>query len=810
MTDLRPLFLDLYSAGTEGDLNRVIERHPALADPANWRPYGGTENNYAIIENQQASPVPALVEKVTNAIDAILMRRCREEGIAPTSPEAPQTVEAAVERFFPNQTDWDLPDAQRAQARDIQVIADGPTTDTSAIVYDRGTGQRPDDFERTFLSLVRGNKNAIPFVQGKYNMGGTGALVFCGKNRYQLVGSRHHQGGPFGFTLVRRHPVTAEERETRKNTWYEYLTLDGQIPRFEVGDSETLDLGLHGRQFDTGTVIKLYSYALPSGNRTFSRDLSRSINEYLFDPALPLLMVEKASRYPNDRALVRSIYGLRRDIEGSPYVETRFTETRAPDDIGTFKATVYVFRNRAEGRSAKETRDYVRREFFKNGMTVLFSQNGQVHGHYTTEFVTRTLKYHILKSHLLIHVDCSDLRMEFRNELFMASRDRIRGGDEAARLRALLAETLKGSRLKEIYRQRRQSVAVEGDDAQDLLRSLAKNLPLNSDLVRLLDQSLRLDRADPGRAPSQRTPRPSGTGDQSEDYVGNRFPSFLQVDVKGTDEDGTPTVQVPLGGARQVTLRSDVEDEYFDRTSEPGTLRIDLLDFRSSGAGGGGGHTPSDVTEVFDVTRSSPDQGAIRVRFAPKADLSVGDAARVRATLSGAGEDFEGVFWVRVTERQPSSKRPPTPPDPVVGLPDLVTVRETPGDGEKGWADVEAFGFDHRTVMHPDLDDTDALTAVYVNLDSRVLKDYKSKRRLKSREQMETAERRYISGVYFHTLFLYALNKSRGYEIRREAAEEGGEGEYQDLVSYLKDVFESAYAEFLLNFETSELMDALE
>jgi hypothetical protein len=32
------------------------------------------------------------------------------------------------------------------------------------------------------------NKNEIHFVQGKYNMGGRGAIVFCGKKGYQLIG----------------------------------------------------------------------------------------------------------------------------------------------------------------------------------------------------------------------------------------------------------------------------------------------------------------------------------------------------------------------------------------------------------------------------------------------------------------------------------------------------------------------------------------------------------------------------------------------------------------------------------------------
>src|SRR5438132_1578499 len=83
---------------------------------------------------------------------------------------------------------------------EIQILADGPPRNTSVIVYDNGEGQHPQDFDNTFLSLVRGNKNKIMFVQGKYNMGGSGSIVFCGKKGYQLIASKKFDGkGQFGF-----------------------------------------------------------------------------------------------------------------------------------------------------------------------------------------------------------------------------------------------------------------------------------------------------------------------------------------------------------------------------------------------------------------------------------------------------------------------------------------------------------------------------------------------------------------------------------------------------------------------------------
>lgn len=140
-------------------------------------------------------------------------------------------------------------------------------------IYDDGEGQHPENFEKTFLSLLQGNKNEIAFVQGKYNMGGTGAIVFCGEHRYQLIGSKRYDGaGEFGFTLIRRHPLSAEEKKTKKNTWYEYLKIDGKIPSFPITE---LDLGLAGRKFTTGTIIKLFDYQLPAGSSVLRNFISR-------------------------------------------------------------------------------------------------------------------------------------------------------------------------------------------------------------------------------------------------------------------------------------------------------------------------------------------------------------------------------------------------------------------------------------------------------------------------------------------------------------------------------------------------------
>lgn len=814
--EVEALFWKLFRCPVEADVQGVLQGAGLLDSPQNWKPYGGNDNNYGVVENQQASPIPALVEKITNGIDAILERRCLEEGIPPKSPEAPKSIPEGVEQFFPDHKNWDLTAHRKQQSEMLQIIADGPRMETSLVIFDEGIGQAPEDFEDTFLSLLRGNKNEIHFVQGKYNMGGAGAVAFCGKHRYQLIGSkRFDNSSEFGFTLVRRHPLTASEEITRKNTWYEYLVIDGRIPSFKIDE---IDLGLANRKFRTGSVIKLYSYDLPSGSRSvISRDLNQSLNEYLFRPALPILTVDTKERYPDDRNLERDLFGLQRRLEedDSKYVQTYFSDEINDAEIGALKVTSYVFNARAEGRSSKDTRSTIQREFFKNNMAVIFSMNGQVHGHLTSEFVTRSLKFPLLKDHLLIHVDCTGIRTGVRNELFMASRDRLKGGEESRDLRRRLAMLLASGRLKEINAARKASLNIEGNDAEDLLRNMTRHLPLKQDLAKLLNQTFRLDDSREGKRQKPETKKKTDTPKpEKPEFNPQRFPSSFQIEVKTKDQSGMPLVMLPAGSSKTIRFSTDVEDHYFDRVSEPGELRIALLGPEPSDSEGG--DEPgrlTDIKSVLNVVKSSPTSGTIRVHVNATDDLAVGDAVTLRAELSQPSGALEQVFMVKVTD--PENKKPSTDPgdtpDDRLGLPEPVMVYKEPReDGPANvmtWEKLDENGIDmsHETVVHP-LADESGLSAVYVNMDSSALLNYRSG--LKTSEAINVAEKRYFSAVYFHTLFLFAITRNRKYLIQREA--EDTDSVSVEITEYISDLFTNAYAQFLLSVDTQELISALE
>ncbi|MBL1410966.1 hypothetical protein [Sphingobacterium faecale] len=806
----KQIFEELFQCHTEELVDNYIANNSDIFQQGNWSPLGGNENNYGVIENQQASPIAALIEKITNSIDATLMRKCYEADIDPKSDDAPKSMEEARESFFPDYKNWDLTGPRKAQAKNIQILADGPKLNSSLTIYDNGEGQHPEDLENTFLSLLRGNKNEIHFVQGKYNMGGSGAIIFCGKKGYQLIGSRRFdKTGDFGFTLIREHPLSKEEESKKKNTWYEYLKIDRKIPSFKI---DKLDLNLHEALFETGSIVKLYSYTLPEGSRSvISRDLNQSLNEFLFNPALPILTVDRKYRYPKDINLERDLYGLQRRLEQSEnkYIEDYFSETFREEPFGSFKVTSYVFKSRIDGKNIKETKTAIQSEFFKNNMSVLFSLNGQVHGSYTSEFITRSLKLNLLKHHLLIHVDCTHMDYNFRKELFMASRDRLKDGEETARLRKFLANKLGAGngQLAQIEKKRKDSISVDTKDTTEMLKSFSKNLPMDSEMMKLLSQTFKLEQ-------KKENPIKKDTGkkretEEKEPFLPKRFPSFFKF--KTAKKDGINAVNLPRGQDKSISFQTDVENHYFDRVEEPGDLKIALVSYNKKNESDGGDASPGieNIEEILNINHSSPREGTIRLNLTAKNSVQVGDEIELKITLSGAGEDFEEIFLVKVADPEaPKVNKEKKDDEDQFGLPPFVLVYKDKKEDHLTWEEVEEginSDISYETVMIPQVSNEN-LEKVVINMDSKVLKDFKTQ--YKSVDQLAVAERKYISSVYFHTLFLYMITKNRKYSI---AKQNNGTNinEPVELETYLQDLFSSHYSAFILNFGTNDLLQGI-
>jgi hypothetical protein len=570
-------------------------------------------------------------------------------------------------------------------------------------------------------------------------------------------------------------------------------------------------LDLERRKFKTGTIIKLYSYQFPKGYSAFSQDLNQSINEHLYSPALPILTKDTALRYPNNKVLVTDLYGLRRRLqkEETEYLEDRFSVDFKDELFGKMKVSCFVFKTKVKDYDLKKTKEIIQERYFRNGMAVLFSLNGQVHGHYTSEFITRSLKLNLLKNHLLIHVDCTEMRYDFRKELFMASRDRLKEGEETQQLRWYLANELSRSdgRLAEIEKRRKQAVEIDTSaSTQKLLKEFTKTMPLDSELMKLLSQTFKLDlkKDKPNNEKEEKKDRNSHEKHESP-FLPQRFPTFFRVQSKNNGQ--TEALKVPLNGEKTIRFQTDAENDYFDRIEEPGQLKMALLDISRNETKGGDKPGQTDqITDLLNISSSSPQNGIIKINFNPKKIVNVGDSLKVSVTLTSPSDDFEEILWVKVTEdNKPNEKVPKEDAaNEPLGLPPLIfsyQSKEDKGQDAVSWEDVEqatSMSMNFKTVMVPEAEG-DSLKRIFVNMESSVLMNFKSKYKNPNQEQIEIANRKYYTSVYFHTLFLYTITKNRGYEISQK--QEGkNEPEPIDVGSYLKDVFDNYYSSFILNF----------
>ena len=241
-------------------------------NPAVWRDLGDEPENYSIAGNQQSKAEQALVEKLINAIDTKLMAAARAEHINPESPDAPATMPDARDLFFGHA--WKDPDTL---ARSITVAATGERAPgrMSLSIADDGEGQTPRSMPRTILSVLKGSKANVQFVQGRFHMGGTGVLEFCSKkHNLQFVVSRRKPmliaadapniDRDWSFTIVRR-----EDPKGPRGSRFTFLAAgamgeDGK-PGLLHFAAESLKLfpdraEAYVRAARWGTLFKLYEY----------------------------------------------------------------------------------------------------------------------------------------------------------------------------------------------------------------------------------------------------------------------------------------------------------------------------------------------------------------------------------------------------------------------------------------------------------------------------------------------------------------------------------------------------------------------
>jgi len=788
---MKSLFWRIFKANGEGELGKIIMEHPDLKKEENWFPYGADDkldrSNFGTFDGQQPNPVPALIEKITNSIDSLLLKECRLRGVNPKSKEAPKSMEEAVEKYFGIKK-GDFSEVGTKERRNIgeniQLIATGDSRYPDLIIYDEGEGQHPDEFKNTFLSLRKNNKTDIRFVQGKYNQGSTGAVIFCGKYRYQLIASKSDdrlnakKGNPFGFTLVRRHPLTEEQEEGYGSSWYEYFLINENIPRFNI---DNLDLDLWKRTFKTGSIIKLYSYQLPRGTYSnIERDLWRDLNQYLYKPALPFIVYD--TRILNKTPTTPVLGNKRRiDIDDRKKKEKTKFHSFTNQQIGEVTIHSTIFKS-----------DVKPSEFIRD-KAVVFTLNGQVHGSLPRRFISKDLGLSMLKDSMLIHIDCTKIRTSFRQDLFMANRYNMKEGVSYQTLLDNIVNIIKSDEeYREINQNRKNMIYDDAKKDEEILKSIIESVPFDKELIKILrhngDLSFLLS--------SKKKEKNGKNGEKSEreekPLISRRFPSVFRIDLKDNAQ-GKKVKSIPLNGKGNMDFETDVENEYLFRPKEPGEFKIQVLGIKHNNTTGGTDKgKPKKVEDIFDVTVAGPTNDSIRVTFEPKSDISVGDEIEISAKLTSPSGDLESIFYIRIVDPKKPGKTVKEKEQDKPSLPKPIQVYK----GDVSW---KHFGWTENDIvklMTINELGNDMIEAIAVNMDSYALTRYISTKRLGTESKIKFAKQQYFTAVYLHSLFLY------GIVDKYSKTEDSFDFDVDDFISK---VFQY-YSTFLLYANTSDIL----
>lgn len=707
---IKELCLSLIKADTEEEVITILRDTAYWDNPDAWRFYGDYENNYNTMGNQQSRPEAALVEKLINSVDARLMNECLVRGFAPESSAAPQTIRDAVAAFYddsPNSADAGLirewPDGKRREvAKGITLAVTGLKSPgyPCFTISDCGEGQTPQMMPNTFLSLTKSNKLRIPYVQGKFNMGGTGVLKFCGRNNLQLIVSRRNpqilNGNctdpgdlNWGFTIVRRE----DPEGGRRSSVYTYLAPLNSENNPNRGDilnfyNDVLPIfperqNAYARTSEWGTLIKLYEYTTKYRTSLFRKGgLLRPIDLLLPVIALPIRLHECRDFGGHGGSYDTTLTGIGVRLE-----DDRAQNLEFPPDSSLIRvsgeqmtATIYAFK-----KDKAQT--------YRKNEGIIFTLNGQTHGHLTTDFFRRTKKVGLsyLSDSILVVVDCSKFSGRAREDLFMNSRDRLSWCELRFEIEHALEELLRhhqGLRaLKE--RRRREELESKLEDSKPLesiLESLLKKSPILSSLF------LQGNRVS--------TPfKTSKVQAQEKPFEGHRYPSYFKFKGK---EYGTQLCRdCRINQRCRITFETDVVNDYFSRDIDQGEFSIVLLsDNRASSV---------------DSYTINLHNGIATLNLQLPLACHIGDELHFETTVTDRTriEPFENSFTLLIKEIEdtvPNKKRPRQQPpsdedgddrDTPTGiqLPNIIKVYENPEDGKKGWDDVPLGSFDKYSAL---------------------------------------------------------------------------------------------------------------
>lgn len=594
----------LVNAMTADEVDFIVQNDDFFKN-INWVPIGGRGNeiNAGRVEGQMKYPENAFVEKITNSIDAILMKKCREAGIDPSDKaKAPKSLQEAITKFIGTEQDFDK---LRKKHSDITITAEGKKEYPTLTIIDRGEGQEPEKLPMTILGLSNRLKVDIAFVYGKYHQGGSAALRFAGVKPtmcYQLVLSKraqtlNPQNTDWGFALVRKAFFAGGRLPS-----YQYcadkddrvFTVPGN---FIVPFAKRLNI-----DFSDGTLIRVYDYQLARSTSIVygKTSLAEDINKKLLQPAVPLHLKELRREYAEGKTTKSTEYTiggfLRLIRDQKDLIREEFSIPADLGPLGNKNVRFIVLKHISENKSVETYKERREKIFYlENGLSL----NNQLSG-----FISDTCELPNLADYILCFIDISDVSPEQTN-LFHSSREEFANTQDYKQLKEKLKVVFEDPKLLELQREYKNKDILSSQlldkDTNKILESALKD---NVDLLKELEIGEELM----AKSEEPQYPEPE------EEYAGKYLPTIFEL-------IGSDKREVHENSFTVVSFKTDAVDNFLDRLNDQGTCE-------------------SPVSQLFSIVRRAPRKGIVSFRVEPKDGISVGSEEKLEFKLVIPSRNF--------------------------------------------------------------------------------------------------------------------------------------------------------------------------
>ena len=601
--DNKELFLKLLHCNTYQHVEELLIKENYWNDKNAWRIYGDSESNMKDVGNQQGASIKSLAEKVTNRADALLTSKCYEHDIDPKDRKlAPKSIREAVTKFYvnPNSKDYEEDGnisfwqnsftREIANTSSIWATQENRNSNLCINIADTGEGQTPKSMHDTLLSLGKGNKQRIFFVQGTFNMGGSGAISFC-EGYCQLIiskrnpniadkfnGESNTDDDHWSFTVTRRERPQQDYDgfEEAKSSIITYLApinsssspRKGSLLTFKAdklpifpGRTDKETNPDYAREVEWGTLVKLYEYSgLKKGHTLRGGGLKDELELVMPDAVLPMRIHETRKSFISDRDQSTSFRGLlARFDKTSDYSEKDSLENISPQSE-VFYVDGQQF-NLKYFAAKKGKMDFIK------SRGVIYSYNGQSHYELPNSFFTRKLiKLHGIKESAIVVLDCSKIDYAHREDLFMANRDGLKKDlDFSKEIENMLVNAVANHQgYRELVERRKsEQIADELKDDKPMENIMAKIIKNNKNFASIFTPGAKLFARMGTKA----------VGLTKGKYEGKAHPSFFYNFRTKNDKSFKNTF--PKNKKIHIKFETDVENDYFDRSKYKGKLDVE-------------------------------------------------------------------------------------------------------------------------------------------------------------------------------------------------------------------------------------------